>query len=658
MTSFRTRLAIWSTLIGLCVLTALAYWQGLSGPFVFDDYNNIVDNSRLRIESMSPSAFWQATLAGDAGPLKRPLSMLTFAANYLISGLSPFPYKLTNLCIHALNGVLVFMLSRRLLAVMKTSSSATPTARDAIALAATGVWLLHPVQLTSVLYVVQRMTSLSATFVLLGLLVFMKARQQLAPRMRLTLLWIGVPFCGFLAAMAKENGLLLFAYAYVIESAFFRYARLPDERWGTAWQFFALTVALPLLVLAGYLLLHPEWFAHAAANRAFSVGERLWTESRVLFLYLQLLLVPAISNMALFYDDFPISYGWITPPTTLVSILALAVALGAAVVLRPRFPWFTFAVLWYLAGHAMESTIVNLELIHPHRNYVAFIGPILALTIGGAAVLRSRRARIVTAVTLITILAMITGLRAQQWRHPLDLAAYEVIHRPDSPRANYEIARLLHLVARRTGDDELKADAIRYLRKSAALSPTEISSLIGIVIANDGVAPPDILEELQRRLRSRPMGLNQVSYLHSLLNCQREKLCRNEPAQIQAIFGALLGQPALRPHVKADAVTMLGIYYLQQLGDVGAGVRMMREAVSLQPEDAQRYINLAQALMFEPDVAGADAALTHAAALDLLGAHRERLLKLRTDLTRMAKLQSSSKPSAQAEPRRIQSTPR
>jgi len=64
--------------------------------------------------------------------------------------------------------------------------------------------------------------------------------------------------------------------------------------------------------------------------------------------------------------------------------------------------------------------------------------------------------------------------------------------------------------------------------------------------------------------------------------------------------------------------------------------------------------------MFEPDVVGADAALTHAAALDPLGVHRERLLKLREDLTRMAKIQASpmSRLSTHVENRAGQSAPR
>lgn len=632
-----------TTLLFLCALliaTAGAYWSGLSGPFVFDDYNNIVDNPKLRIESASFSAFWEATFAGDAGPLKRPLSMLSFAANHLVSGLAPFPYKLTNLAIHLLNGCLLFLLCQRLLDVLPGGGERDRRTRNGIALATMGVWLLHPVQLTSVLYVVQRMTSLSASFVLLGLLVFIAARRTFPLARGVALLWLGVPACGLLAALAKENGLLLFFYAYVVEVYAFRYAAPAKMRWGTPRQFFALTVALPLVAVAVYLLSHPAWFDYAAANRPFTVLERLWSQSRALFLYLHLLFVPAISNMALFYDDFAISRGWFQPVTTALSCAALAGAVLVAIAARRRWPWFGFALGWFLAGHAMESTIVNLELIHPHRNYVAFVGPMLALCVGGSRLLANAPRRLAWGATglLLATLTVVTALRAQQWRNPLDLAAYEVIHRPESARANYEIARLLNLVAVKTGKEELRADAIRYLRRAADLAPTEISSLLGIAIAARGEIPDDVLAEIQRRLRARPMGLNQVSYLQSLLDCQRGGQCKTPPAQMQAIFTALLGQRGLRPRVKADALTMLGIYYIEQLGDIPAGVNLMQEAAALQPEDPARFLNLARAQLVAEQPAAATESLARAADLDPLGAHRGRITDMRRDIEEALRL--------------------
>ncbi len=429
----------------LLLVTCAAYWSGLRGPFVFDDYNNIVNNAAIRLENPSILTVLQASLSGDAGPLKRPLSVASFALNRAATGLDPFGFKFTNLVIHLVNGLLVFALCRALLCASRESGGAADSASTSLFVSA--VWLLHPVQLTSVLYVVQRMTSLSATFVFLGLLVYLRARQSQDPGRRLALLWIGVPLCTALAALSKESGILLIAYAYVIESTMFRSAGIRGWTQGTPAQFFVLFLGVPALAVAGFLLTHPDWLADAANARGFDAAERMLTQARVLILYLWLLILPAISNLALFYDDFVVSHSLWDPPTTLPAVVAICVALAAAWRVRNRRPFFSLAVLWFLAGHAMESSFVMLELVHPHRNYVAYLGPMLGLTLLGRALLRRVRANLtyVVGTSILCALAGTTALRAHQWGDPVSLAAYEVVHRPNSARANYEFARLLQL---------------------------------------------------------------------------------------------------------------------------------------------------------------------------------------------------------------------
>ena len=647
----RASLKAWWLLTALCLLTGAVYWSGLSGPFLFDDYNNIVANPAIRVDGGSLDSFRQAMFAGHAGPLKRPLSMGTFAANYIFSGMTPFPFKLTNLVIHLLNGVLVFLLSRRLIGLLQTPNQAGTAVRaEHLALVTAGVWLLHPAQLTSVLYVVQRMTSLSATFVFLGLLVYLRARDLALPvKSRLVLMWLGVPLCTALAALAKENGLLLIAFAFVIEATIFRFRMRPMERWGSPTQFFALTLIVPLYSVLAFLVLQPGWLERAALNRPFTAVERLMTEARVMFLYVKILLVPSISNMALFYDDFRISRSIFDPPETVWAIAGVCGAAIAAAVLRARAPWVAFSILWFLAGHAMESTIVLLEVVHPHRNYIAYLGPILALATGGAALLSRTYTwmpRVVATVILVA-LAGTTALRAYQWRDPLNLAAYEVLHRPQSLRANYEMGRLLNVAAKQTHRPELNKDATRYLRRAAQLDSTDISALIGIAIANGGALKTQDLAELVRRLKGRPMSANQVSYLEALITCQRNRDCNTPPTQIQAIFSAVLAQPRLRPSVKADVLTIIGIYYAEQLGDLQAAETLMREAISLRPNEPARYINLAQVLVFVPDVAAAETALAIAEREDLLGANKSQIAQLRRDL---ANLDGRRNPGAEGSP--------
>ena len=97
------------------VATAIAYYPGLHGPFLFDDNPNIADNPALRLGSLSPHELLRAAFSSHAGLLYRPISMLSFAFNLYFFGANSFSFKLTNLIIHLINALLILWLTRRLL---------------------------------------------------------------------------------------------------------------------------------------------------------------------------------------------------------------------------------------------------------------------------------------------------------------------------------------------------------------------------------------------------------------------------------------------------------------------------------------------------------------------------------------------------------------
>ena len=110
----------WLLLALAVVVTAIVYWPGLTGGWVFDDYPNIVDNAAIHITpGHSTLAAWvNAALSSPASFLHRPLASITFALNWYAGGGDPWPFKLTNVVIHLVNGVLVFFMLRALLRVM------------------------------------------------------------------------------------------------------------------------------------------------------------------------------------------------------------------------------------------------------------------------------------------------------------------------------------------------------------------------------------------------------------------------------------------------------------------------------------------------------------------------------------------------------------
>jgi protein O-mannosyl-transferase len=629
--------------MGLLVTAAVAYFPGLNGPFVFDDFNNIVDNKGLATDTISIDSLRQAALSGFAGPLKRPLSMMSFAVNIALTGKDPFYFKATNVAIHLINGLLVFGVVRLLLRLHGRISESSENFAASLALVTTAIWLLHPAQLTSVLYVVQRMTSLSATFVFAALWVYLLARQRMmddAPYR--VLLWCIVPLLGLAGMLAKENAALVFAFMLCIEVTLLRFRQAGAARIGSLLQFHVLLTILPLVLGAALMILRTDWSAVDSVTHPFTARERLMTEALVMGLYLKILLVPSLPDLALFYDDFPISTSLLSPPTTLVAVVLVLGAIGFAVVRRRQWPWFSFAVLWFFAAHLIESTVVLLELVHVHRNYIAYLGPILAGVVGLHRLLgRQRLALAVSLASLTCIaLALSTFQRAVQWNDPFALAAYEVHHRPGSSRANYELGRLYYLAELSKPNPTHRRSAMRHFMRAMELDPRSIGAPIAMMIISGGPNYKPLLEvraELLRRLRERPLNSKEIHFVRSLVDCQERKICRRPPAEILEVLGQALSQRAVSPRIKADLLAILGMYYARHMGDLAACIRAMEDSVRLVPDAPNYRLNLVQAYLLVKNFESAQKMLTEAERNDLLGIYGTRIEILKKDMSELKK---------------------
>ena len=179
-------------------------------------------------------------------------------------------------------------------------------------------------------------------------------------------------------------------------------------------------------------------------SRNFDLWERLMTEARVLMDYLALVFAPRLSSSSLYNDDYVISHGLLDPASTLPAILFIFAVVAAAFALRKRLPAFSFGVLWYLAGHAMESTVVGLEIYFEHRNYVPLFGIAYAVA-AGAFALRGdfRRPVLLGLAGWCLLVAAVTHLQARAWGDEARLTLYWHAEHPDSLRARQQYASYL-----------------------------------------------------------------------------------------------------------------------------------------------------------------------------------------------------------------------
>lgn len=533
-----------SLLFGL--LLVLGFWllqPGVSGSFQLDDNSNL---GPLEALNNNPTAdqLAQFVLKGIASPLGRPLSLLSFALQAPDWPDHAGSFIRFNILLHLLNGALLFWCLLRLARLCGASG----TARTAIPLAATALWLLAPIQISSVLYVVQRMTALSATFVFLGMGLYLVGREALHRGERLGgLAWmsLGLGVGAGLGTLAKENAAQMPLMVLALE--FTLLAGLERPR---AWKVWAVPfLALPAVALLTYLV----WVGITATGyygRDFTPAERLLTEPRVLFMYMHKMLAPWPSAVRLWYDDFPVSRGLLDPWTTAVALPALLAVVAAAWRFRRAAALPAFAVFWFLACHVIESSTVPLELVFEHRNYQASVGVWFALAAGAHRVISkassamSRRVFVTLAAAYLGLQAIVTWQIASLWGRPLELSAWMAYRLPDSKRAalNFSGTLVLH---RRPFEAAAQASLGAQRWPDDASFPLVTLALSCQVRAIPFPDTPDLM----RRLRAATGNVNAiVNHADNVLSLVEAGHCPlGLPLALSKITAVLVTNPALHP---------------------------------------------------------------------------------------------------------------
>ena len=313
------------------------------------------------------------------------------------------------------------------------------------ALFGAGAWLLHPLLVSTTLYIVQREAMLPATFALIGMLGWMASREALA-RGQVKRALIGMVLsawlCTALAVLSKANGALLPMLLLLVEWVVL--SRRPMPSAGTQRRLrhaVAVFLILPALLVIAYLVYQiPGAIRGAPGIRGWTVGQRLLTEPRVLTDYLRLLFVPHAYSSGLFNDAFPVSTGWLHPASTLPCIGLVIALIGAGFALRKKHPAIALALLFYFGAQLMESGWIPLELYYEHRNYLPALllfWPI-GLALGQPGTLRLLR--IFAAVAAFGALAALTHQRAELWGDAPRQAQVWAAINPDSARAQTSAA--------------------------------------------------------------------------------------------------------------------------------------------------------------------------------------------------------------------------
>jgi hypothetical protein len=413
--------------VAILLLAWICYRPALSGAFQLDDMANL--GGLATIEDTSSAVNF--IFSGTAGPGGRPLALLSFSMQADSWEQGARAFLQVNILIHLFNAMLLaacfYWLS--LLQAIDRNKAAL------IATIAAGMWVVMPLLASASLLVVQRMTTLSASFALLGLLFYLLARARIGDRPRNALIMMSASLVlgTGLAALVKESGLLLPLYVLVLEATVLGRPATVSHRHWRAWQ--GVFLLLPTLLVVVYVLSRFGYPDSIIAWRGFTAGERLMTESQILWVYLHKAFLGIPSELGIFQMKPPLSRS-ILEPATLLSALAWLVLLAGALVWRRRLPLVALAVLWFLGGHIIESTVVPLELYFEHRNYLPIAGPVFALTafLALGSDVRQRVLWVVAPLYLVTSAFSLYSV-ASLAGEPSTSSRYWAVKYPDSVRA-------------------------------------------------------------------------------------------------------------------------------------------------------------------------------------------------------------------------------
>jgi hypothetical protein len=430
------------------IVSFFIYNIGLNSAFILDDIVNL--NTIGQYQHLGKwHDFLLFLLNGDSGPTGRPVSLASFYLNDNIwTSAEPADFKYTNVLLHLINGVLIFFFIHKVTEISKLDSFY----QTWLPLLTASLWLIAPLHTTTVLYVIQRMTELVTLFTLSSLISYLFLKESiLSEHYKKTLFYLTLFILNFaLAFFSKENGILISIYILTLEYTLFKNTHKYKNNYFSKSTIFILGW-IPLAIIVLFLIKAGWLDSH---DRYYSTGERVLTESRILWDYLFQIITPNSSYISLLHDDFIISTSIFNPLTTFFSLLGIIALLISAWKYRIEAPVFAFGIFWFFGGHLLESTTVALELYFEHRNYLPMLGVIVIIAYYSLKLIQQEKYKSIIR-TFIAVYIIILGFSTYnlslKWTKPIEMVSTWLEKHPNSQRT---LEALDYLLAEKVSEND------------------------------------------------------------------------------------------------------------------------------------------------------------------------------------------------------------
>jgi hypothetical protein len=489
-------------------VTFIVFIPVLRNGFVdWDDDRAFLQNPHYRGLGVSElSWMWTTIYMGQY----RPLTWMTYGADYVLWGLKPRGYHLTNLLLHIANALLVYRVARRLLehAGRELMPSGGPSGLTLAAGTAALLFAIHPLRVEPVAWVSARADMLAGLFLLLAVLAYLRHGAGFEA---LALYWLSL--------VAKPLGLSLPVLLVVLDVYPLRRLGGGPGRWVGPIVRGVWTEKVPFLAVAlaavftAFLSKAPDTVSieryrlmNSIAEMMFSFAFHLWKT-----------LVP-FGLSPLYERPFRSDpFAW---PFLLSGMVVLALS-GVLIVSRRRWPAALAVWVCYLALLAPTSGIIpfGVQMAADRFTYVSCVG--WALLAGGGIWWAWRTCRIgwlgtlAIALLMVVVLAslgVLTWQQVQVWRDSETLWTHALSLDPKSAVALNNTGRIL----RGKGHD---AEALGHFRSALQLRPdlAEAHYNLGVVLARQGKLR-EAVEHYREALELKPTLWEARNNLDAVLN--------------------------------------------------------------------------------------------------------------------------------------------
>jgi tetratricopeptide (TPR) repeat protein len=269
------------------------YAPNLNNGLFWDDNDWIVGNAFVHDFSHLKEIFSENILAGFGlnSNYYRPLLLLSFAFNYIISGVKPMGYHLVSNGFHIANAILIFIICFSIFR------------RKLPSFIASLLFAIHPLQVEAVAYISGRGDPMSVFFMLVSLWFFIKINTRAVRR---RLYWTLSLMAMILALLSRETSVLLAPLLLIFYISFLsRDKFLLAIKGGIykTWPFFVISLVYGLLRLTVLNFQNTLNFYGGSNIYTDNLLYRIYTFGHVFLEYLKLIFVSVNLHME---RDFPI----------------------------------------------------------------------------------------------------------------------------------------------------------------------------------------------------------------------------------------------------------------------------------------------------------------------------------------------------------------